>query len=984
MLAGASARGLPQCGINRIRLQGAPEGHSLDDVIVYGQDAQGHSATLEIQVKRSIDFTPSDEVFAAVMVQVSKAIQAPNFWAERWELAVATAQHSRQIDSSYQDVLTWARELGDAGSFHRRLQLPKVANDLMRRFVSTFRYHLKVNGVMHDDQTVWALLRRFQILVFDFTSTGSVAEDLAKERAARVLMPGSEHRASDLWRQLVEISIQIASSGGDRAREQLQNEFLVPFHFSPLKRHLEALSALEEVSRQALVDIETRIAGIRLSRQTYVREFWARLEQGRYVDIRGDAGVGKSGVLRYLAEQVAMQGRVIVLSPNRTFLRGWAGMRQVLGFAGTCRELLSEIALNGGGTLFVDNLDFYKEEERPTVVDLIREAAAIPGMVVVTTARRSFGTNERTWLPAEALDRLGRTPQIFVGEIDASDLEELRTSAPQLSQLLRDDHPARDVVRNLFLLSQLAERPDSDSLPRSEAEMALEWWRQAASARAEGRRERARLLKVLADSSLTSVEAVDSSQSSPDAVDALITNETLLELHTDRVVFRHDVFREWAIACLFNEDVSWLGRLPLKNAARADLGRAVELFARIKIENASDPNGWLELLDTLSRADIHGSWRRAVMLALVRTEFSIRALDTAAPVLLTNEGELLRELIRLTMAVEVEPARARFAAAGLDAKSFPASMNVPSGLSWFRLIAWLIYRLKENLPPAAIPDVVKLYSAWCLSLIGTDALTPLIVEHLYKWLREIELAREEHPYWDNPGVFSGVIKGDLLQALEDELRLYFLGFAFRAPSLAAGYLDTFKTRTYSESIKIDLLKFRGTLAQAAPTALAEFTYNTLIPAEDPKRRRASSMSDGPFGFNDGKFLPCSPNQGPFFEILTHAPKDGLRLIRRLIDYSVSSMSRGADPGSDGITLVFSDGPRFFPWEHTYMWSREAYGGPYIVTSALMALEAWAHTRLDKGEPFDLVFNEIAGEQGAPAAFLLPFVDLILSHWPGSV
>jgi len=106
------------------------------------------------------------------------------------------------------------------------------------------------------------------------------------------------------------------------------------------------------------------------------------------------------------------------------------------------------------------------------------------------------------------------------------------------------------------------------------------------------------------------------------------------------------------------------------------------------------------------------------LLALVRSEASVRVLDIVAPILVYNKAALLCELIRLTMALDVEPARARFAAAGLDEKTIPSSMNVPSGLSWFRLIAWLVYRLKTNLPPEAIPDVVKLYSGWCLSFMA--------------------------------------------------------------------------------------------------------------------------------------------------------------------------------------------------------------------------------------------------------------------------
>jgi hypothetical protein len=109
---------------------------------------------------------------------------------------------------------------------------------------------------------------------------------------------------------------------------------------------------------------------------------------------------------------------------------------------GTCREFLSELSANGGGAIFVDNLDFFREDERPTVVTLLREAVSIPGVVVVTTARRSFGTVERSWLPENVLDQLGRTPIISVSEIGDADVEELRSAAPQLSQLLRWDESA--------------------------------------------------------------------------------------------------------------------------------------------------------------------------------------------------------------------------------------------------------------------------------------------------------------------------------------------------------------------------------------------------------------------------------------------------------------------------------------------------------------------------------------------------------------
>jgi hypothetical protein len=984
MLAGAEARGLPGCTIDHIRLQGMPEGHSLDDVIVHAHDGSGKAVSLEIQVKRHISFAPADKVFASAMEQVSAALLAPDFWDTRLELAVATAHHSRQIDGAYQDILTWARELGDAASFHKRLTLPDIASEPMRTFVSTFRDHLKANGAPADDQTVWKLLRRFHILVFDFTAETSADRDLAQERAVRVLLPGHEHLASELWRSLIERSIKIAASGGDRTRDQLLAESAGGFEFAPMRRHQEALARLEEFSRQALEDIETQISGVRLSRQRYVNQLWECLEKGRYIDIRGDAGVGKSGILRHFAEQLASQGRIVVLSPNRTYLRGWGGMRLELDFHGTCRELLSELSANGAGAIFVDNLDFFRAEERPTVIDLLREAVSIPGMVVVTTARRASDAVERSWLPKNLLDQLGRTPVISVEEMDDQDRNELRSGATQLVQLLSEDHPARAVLSNLFRLSQLAERADSESLPRTEAEMAIVWWQTGGSNQSEGRRERARFLKDLAEDSLAANHSFNTSHWAPAPIDSLIKNETLLELKADTVIFRHDVFREWAMACLLFDEADRVSQLPLTKPARPDLARAAELVARMKIENASDAADWLGLLAALSAPGTHSSWRRAVLLALVRSEASPQILNTTAPAMVYDHAALLCELIRLVLAVEVMPARARFVAAGLDEKNVPASMTVPAGLSWIRLMAWIAYRVREQLPPAAIPDVVKLYSGWCISFKGRDPFSPTLVEQMYRWLREIEESREPHPHWDNPGVFAGAIQGEQLKSLEETLRFYFIAFAYHVPHLAAEYLNTFKTRTYSEDIKLGILRFRGSLAMAAPAELAEFTLATLIPQQRPTRRSDSVRQEGPFGFTDGKFLPCSPSQGPFLELLTHSPQNGLRLIRRLVDYSISFFSQGANPGQDGITIQLADGPRFFPWVRTYIWSREAAGGPYLVTSGLMALEAWAHRRLDNGDPFEAVLKDVMGEPGAPVAYLLPVVDLILSHWEKAV
>jgi hypothetical protein len=110
-----------------VKFQRAAEGHPLDDVIVHAHDARGNLAILEIQVKRSITFTPSDPVFRAVVTQIAQAASLPDFQTSRNELAIATARTSRKIDGAYQDVVTWARHLLSAATFFGRIERPGSA-----------------------------------------------------------------------------------------------------------------------------------------------------------------------------------------------------------------------------------------------------------------------------------------------------------------------------------------------------------------------------------------------------------------------------------------------------------------------------------------------------------------------------------------------------------------------------------------------------------------------------------------------------------------------------------------------------------------------------------------------------------------------------------------------------------------------------------------------------------------------------------------
>ena len=241
--------------------------------------------------------------------------------------------------------------------------------------------------------------------------------------------------------------------------------------------------------------------------------------------------------------QVSAESRLIVLSPVRTTPRGWSHLRAVLEFDGRAPELLADLAQSGGAILFIeplaklpgdwgwaqspallvntialdrrldilsgsiDNLNRFTEHERLTVIDLVRAASTVPGVSVVATARTGLDDHETSWLPTDALQRLVRAKPITIGELSDPEIDQLRQAAPQLAALLADGHPAQQVARNLFRLSRLATRGAADS-QRTEIDMARQWW-DTADGPDNGRRERARVMRAVAEGALAGAATVN-------------------------------------------------------------------------------------------------------------------------------------------------------------------------------------------------------------------------------------------------------------------------------------------------------------------------------------------------------------------------------------------------------------------------------------------------------------------------------------------
>jgi hypothetical protein len=151
---------------------------------------------------------------------------------------------------------------------------------------------------------------------------------------------------------------------------------------------------------------------------------------------------------------------------------------------------------------------------------------------------------------------------------------------------------------------------------------------------------------------------------------------------------------------------------------------------------------------------------------------------------------------------------------------------------------------------------------------------------------------------------------------------------------------------------------------------------SLVPSkeDDEDRERFS-----PLTFVDDAFMPAGPSQGPFLQLLVHSPQNGLSAIRKLIDHIVLFKTDGRDPGANSITISLFGKERCFVWKETFLWSHGDFD-TFAAASALMALEAWGHKRIESGESIESVVADVVGSGDRPMCYLAVAIDLIISHW----
>lgn len=1008
VLAESPARALPGLHATDVLTQRAHLGEPLDDVIVSGVSEDGRTTKLSVQAKSSLRFTEADSEWVGVLKQAWTTFTGDEFDIDRHRLAVAISSYHARTDKYYQAVLAWAEHSPSAKDFFQRIALEDFSHNDQRSFVETTRKILdKHNGSAVNDEQLWQFLCVFRILHFDFQSEASSRDaELAIDRIRRALEPDKRDQAINIWNHLIVRAGNTAPVGGGDTRAtllaSLTSKGLPTIAGSSLWTDIQKIGRASEYGLRLIKD---DIQGLRLNRHKSYDAVMSALSDGRFIQIDGEPGSGKSALLKQIALEQRQSGTVFVLKDQRISPRGWSAYASEHSITDDLAALLNELACVGPAIVFIDGIDKIADPAaRLTVNDVVRAIASEPALSdwkILATVREQNLEHLATWLDPEAL-KLLPLKSVTVPPLGSDELTIVTTAFPRLRPLLAETENTGVILRRPFFLDsiiRLAGGDGTEELPTSEVELLNLWWKLGGSdnpdfTSAQDRRNTLlELAKRFLDDPTCPISIRDVSA---EALENLKTAGVIRDANLGHTVaFTHDIYEEWALC-------EWLmNRLPQVAAAIRNVGepqelvRPLQLLGSYLLETQDSDKDWRNLYADCSQDDLRPIWQRTLLTSCLRSTRSTHVLNKLAAFLAENDHDILKKLLNALQTLEVIP-NATF----LDEKLLPdlepdervkfAQLAAwPKLLTWVRFFDWFFSG--ENDPePELIPVLVPVFNTWQSFCAGQNIRhCKRIGEIAHRWLTEFEEALHPEHFRDRRNPFDLSLRFDDEKDLENSVRTLFLASAGDVPDLVAAYLKAKASDRLSHMYRDKILAAGNGIARHLPAELVDYILDVFLshPKDDARQSNQPGGGDRELGLvGHGSFYPASPLQTPFLALLRQHEAEGLHLVKTICNHSIDVwrwLRERPDYSGEGVTPLAVQFD--FPWGtqsfwgdgQVYSWFRGGWGN-HACQSGLMALEHWAFERIEAGDDFGTVLRKVLEGNESVAALGLA-VSLCIAH-----
>ena len=940
---------LKNCQIEGVHLQAEHLGWKTDDVLVVGVRADGVQRRLALQVKRQFTVSDKDDDCRKTFADFWSDLKAADrFDRELDRFGLVTLRGTNVLLNDFSSLLDCARSSPTGTEFARKLAIEGFLSKTARRYATAIRSIIEeVEGASVRDDDFRAFLAAIHLLHFDLNTDSAQQEAWIKCLLAQGTSEPDPLAAADAtWRQLLEV----VSAGMPRAAGYRYDD--LP---EELRRRHDPVSPIAGRAFQALkAHSETTLNGIRgviagttaIDRELLTSQVVDALGRNQVVVVSGPAGFGKSVLAKRAVERLWDDLHAFAFRAEEFGVSHIDQALQQAQIPVNGRELLGLLAGQGKKVFLIESVERLLERPvRDAFSDLLNLAQEDKSLRLLITCRDySLDT-----VGSALLGQAGLGYQIIdVPPLSGEELAEVSGAIPGLQNAL--EYPnLKKLLRSPYLLDKAAQMDwsDRENLPNDEREFRKRCWAEVIrrdGMSAEGmplRREKA-FEEVAVRRARELRPYVDREELDPGALEALRADGLIVAAPQSGqlVAPAHDVLEDWAI-------IQWLGaRWSLHEGEAPPLVEAVGGYPAIRrgfrrwlaeMLRAETAKATDFVLSVYQNGALPAYFRDDVLVCTLQSTSARKFLELHQDTLLADEGRLLVRVIHLLrVACKTTP---RWIRAGAPVASY---LLVPEGDAWGALLELVAGNLDRLIP----------------------AETGLLLGLIEDWANAVDWETPEPDGYVEAGKIAYVLLGQLDGYRIDDMRKRVLKVIAKIPTADEGAFRELidraceaerRDRRLRELAEI-LLKDMGApfVCRALPDEIIRlFKARYCLSESDLEhagRRHRSRDIEPYFGITEHSnmdYVPASAIRGPFVPLLQHHPRRGVEFIIGLLNHAGTWYGEQRWPvdrlePAEGIELVIPGEDPIRQWANWRLWGlfRGMSVGPYVLETALMALEAW--------------------------------------------
>jgi hypothetical protein len=939
---------LKDCQVEEVHVQAEHLGWETDDVLVVAVRPDGVRRRLAAQVKRQFTIGEKDETCKKAFGNFCADFKGPKFDPATDRFALVTLRGTNVLLDGFNSLLDCARASADAADFMRRLDVDGFLSKTARGYATTIRRILEDASHVLTDEQFWRFLSVLHVVSFDLNTASAQNEAWIKALLAATANGGDPLTAAEVsWRELLEL-VGAGMPTATSYRYADLPEGLRNRHGPIDTRSAEIVRALSDHSSVTLSGIKTTIgAAAEIARDGLTNQVLGALSENQVVVISAPAGLGKSAVAKACVEILDRDLYCLAFRAEEFAVSHIDQTLQQAQIRANGAELLGIMAGQGRKLVLVESVERLLEASvRDAFADLLNLAQRDQSLGLLITCRDySLET-----VSSALLGQAGLAFKVMeVPPLADEELEQAVAAVPHLANALQHEDLKR-LLRSPYLLDKASQMDwsNTEGFPTNEREFRRRCWGEvirhnaAAADGMPGRRER-----VFVEVALRRAR-----QLRPFVGVGDLDSGALESLRSDGLIVAspeagsmaapgHDVLEDWAI-------IQWLGQCwILHERAPGPLAENVGGYPAIRRAYRK----WLsELLrgETAAATDFVLSvfrdgalppyFRDDTLVCTLQSPSAREFLERHRETLFEDGGRLLVRVIHLMrVACKAPPWWLR------DVAQVPSQMLVASGEAWPAVLE-LVRGGLDGLLPDQMPILLGLIEDFASSIHWRDPEPKGFEEAAkiaFQLLGQLDGYRMDDMRKRTLKVIAKVPRGDenAFKALVDRV-----------------IADENRDRLADEVSEILLGGIDGwTACRHFPEEIIRLTKSKLLLLEedldDNDWYRGGWIDIEPFfgvkEHTNPDFFPASSIRGGFLPLLRYHPRRAIDFIIEVLNHAGTWYGEQRWPydrlePAYQVTIEIPGEAPVTQWANPRLWGlyRGHQVGPYVLQTALMALEAW--------------------------------------------